>query len=283
VEIFELERGKKAEGGVSADGVIKSFDVVEDHEGGLRAGGRDLVVEALGFESGPEGFCGGVIVAIAAAAHALGDAESVEGRGEAVAGVLGTLIAVVNEAGKPAGSLGSGALECFKNEGSFHGGGGGPADDATAIDVDLSGQKEPAFLSGNVGDVRDPDLLWRGRGGSAQQTLRSGRAGAGAIGGAWHKAALLYGAKLLCAHEPGNAASPARVAAITQLMEEPWRAIGLAALQESGSQFLCQELILPAAGPFGFTAMRIEAAAADFERVADLGRGVERKRAEPSD
>lgn len=232
MEVFESDWGEKAEGGVPADGIIEGFDVVEDHGFCLRAGGWDLVLEAFGFEGSPEGFSGSVVVAVGSAAHALGDAEGLEGSGEESAGVLRALVTVMDEVVEPAWSVGGCALKSFENQSCFHVIGGGPADHSTAEEVDLGGEKKPPLLSGNVGDIGNPDLIWSGRSGSIEQALGSGSAGTGAIGSPRHKAALLYGAKPFLAHESGDTAPAAAVTAIAQFVTEPGRAVGVAALEE---------------------------------------------------
>ena len=55
---------------MQAFGVIKGGDVIEDHGDGGGAGGGDVRAEGLGFESGPERLHGGVVIAVALAAHA---------------------------------------------------------------------------------------------------------------------------------------------------------------------------------------------------------------------
>ena len=80
---------------MEAHGVVEGLDVVEDHEVGLGAGGGDVFAEAFGFEGGPEAFHGGVVVAVAFAAHALGDVAEVEAVTEGFAGVLAASVAVV--------------------------------------------------------------------------------------------------------------------------------------------------------------------------------------------
>lgn len=87
---------------MTAEGVVEGLDVVEDHGTGGGAGVGDDVVEALGFQGGPEGLGGGVVVAVAAAAHALEEAEICEGGREVVTGVLTALIAVMNETSEAA-------------------------------------------------------------------------------------------------------------------------------------------------------------------------------------
>ena len=57
-----------------AAAVVEAFDVVEGHELGGGFGGWDRVAKAFGFERGDKAFCQRVVVGIARAAHAGGDA-----------------------------------------------------------------------------------------------------------------------------------------------------------------------------------------------------------------
>ena len=49
--------------------VVKAFDVIEEHEPGSSAGGRNELAEAFGLECGKEAFHDGIVVRISAAAH----------------------------------------------------------------------------------------------------------------------------------------------------------------------------------------------------------------------
>jgi len=50
--------------------VIKVFDIIIDSATCVRQVGEGAAVDEFGFEGAPEGFHGGVVVAVAAAAHA---------------------------------------------------------------------------------------------------------------------------------------------------------------------------------------------------------------------
>ena len=89
---FKLERGAVAEGAVAAVRVVEGFDVIEDHESGGGAGGRDLAGKTFGFERGDEALGEGVVVRIARAAHAAGDTP---GGGELREGIGGILHAAI--------------------------------------------------------------------------------------------------------------------------------------------------------------------------------------------
>ena len=92
---------------------MEGLDVVEDHEMSLGAGGGDGGAEAFGFERGPKGLHGGVVVTVALAAHALGDLAEVEALAEGGAGILAASVAVVEQVSK------CGCWPCL--EGAFKG------------------------------------------------------------------------------------------------------------------------------------------------------------------
>ena len=66
-------------------------------------------------------------------------------------------------------------------------------------------------------------------------------------------------------------------------MAEPGCAIGVAALEESGADFLSQELILLVAPAGGFAEMGVEAAAAERKRQAEFLDGIGVQRVELAD
>ena len=83
---------------MAAVAVVEGLDVVEDHELGGGAGGRDEAAEAFGLEGGDEAFGQRVVVGIALAAHAAGDAPGGGELLEGVGGVLAAAIAVMDQA-----------------------------------------------------------------------------------------------------------------------------------------------------------------------------------------
>ena len=101
-EHFFLEGERRAVGErtVSAVGIVEGFDVVESQQLGGGAGGWDGVAEAFGFEGGEEAFGQGVVVGIAGAAHAEGQAAGGGELGEGCGGVLAAAIAVMKQAGR---------------------------------------------------------------------------------------------------------------------------------------------------------------------------------------
>lgn len=68
--VFEVHRGFVTERAVESDSVIVNFDGLKDKLSGLLAVIEDDIGEEFIFESVPERFDGGIIVAIGLAAHA---------------------------------------------------------------------------------------------------------------------------------------------------------------------------------------------------------------------
>ena len=54
---------------MQSDAVIEGFDIVEDSGTCLSEGGKAVVVDEFIFETAPEGFDEGVVVAVSGTAH----------------------------------------------------------------------------------------------------------------------------------------------------------------------------------------------------------------------
>ena len=154
--------GLTAEGTVSSASVVKGLQIVEECEVGLGMGLEwSPVAGKFGFEGGAGAFGEGVVVAVAFGAHALSQfkvLQHVPGRGGRV---LASAIGVKDGAGQdPAGGHGLG--DGGQNHAGVQGGGGCPAEDGAAVEIDDNHQVEPALAGGEVGDVAD-QLLSRCR------------------------------------------------------------------------------------------------------------------------
>jgi hypothetical protein len=66
---FKGDGAEIGKAGVQSGPVIKGFDVVKDGAASLGEGGEALVVDHFVFETAPEGFDEGVVVAVSFAAH----------------------------------------------------------------------------------------------------------------------------------------------------------------------------------------------------------------------
>src|SRR5581483_4570761 len=69
VLIFKVHRAEMAQGAVQPLTVVEALDVIEDLASRLAAGGELSAVNQFQFEGAPEAFHGGVVVAVALAAH----------------------------------------------------------------------------------------------------------------------------------------------------------------------------------------------------------------------
>ena len=85
---------------MKALGIVEAFDVIEDGGAGLVVRGERLAINQLPFEGAPEAFHGGVVVAIALAAH--GGDETRPGEGVTIigGGILDPAIGVAEEFGR---------------------------------------------------------------------------------------------------------------------------------------------------------------------------------------
>ena len=76
--MFVIHRCFVTESAVESLTVIKDFDVFEDGGACLRQVVEGLAMDQLGFESAPKRFDIGIVVAVAATAHAREDLVSVQ-------------------------------------------------------------------------------------------------------------------------------------------------------------------------------------------------------------
>jgi hypothetical protein len=255
---------------VTANGIVEGFDIVKYHGFGSGARWRNFVVEAFGFQSGPEGFRGGIVVAVGSSAHALRESDSAQCFGETGAGILASLIAVMDETSEASVSGCDGLRKRLENEVGLHVFGSGPAEDFTAEEVHFCGDKEPAFGGGNIGNVGNPNLLRSGGNRRVEKKVGSGFTGSGAVGCARDEAAFLPRQQALFAHEPGDAAAAAALASIEQLVAEAWSAVGITALRKGVADLGFEQLIVLSPGTERLLPMGIEAGSANLQGVAEF-------------
>jgi hypothetical protein len=132
--------------------IIKDFNVVK--EGGLclEVVGEILVLDQFGFERAPEGFPGGIVVAVAGGAPAQDDLPAMQQLLEGAAGILESSIRMVEEpGGGPAHP--EGLAQGFFHQRTLQSITKGPADDFTAVEIHDCGQINPAALGLQIGDV----------------------------------------------------------------------------------------------------------------------------------
>ena len=117
---FKIHWRLVIKGAVEALGVIKVFDVLVNGGAGVGQVSEGGAVDQFGFEGAPEGLHGGVVVAVAAGAHAGGDLPGLEQGEEAAAGILFPLIGMVDESGAGL-AAGQGVLEGVPDEEAMEG------------------------------------------------------------------------------------------------------------------------------------------------------------------
>src|SRR5437762_8710171 len=87
---------------MSALAVIEGFDVIEDLHASLVAGFEATAIDQLQFEGAPEAFHGGVIIAVASAAHGGDQAGLTQSLTIIAAGVLDATIGMEKQLGRRA-------------------------------------------------------------------------------------------------------------------------------------------------------------------------------------
>ena len=117
---------------MQAFGVIKGGDVIKDHGDGGGAGGRDVSAEGFGFERGPKGLHGGVVVAVAFVAHAGDGVTQAQIVAVRLAGILTAAIGVNDEAVQRHAATAVGLAQRADDQRRRHRGGSVPAEHSAA-------------------------------------------------------------------------------------------------------------------------------------------------------
>src|SRR5438128_7641710 len=94
---FKVHRGLIAEGAVEPLPVVKDFDPFEDGSAGFRSRGKMNAMHQLAFEAAPKAFHQGIVVTVAAPAHARHDPGGGEALPVTFAGVLYAPVRVMNQ------------------------------------------------------------------------------------------------------------------------------------------------------------------------------------------
>ena len=132
---FKGNRTSVSKAGVEPGAVVEGFDVVEDGGARFGEGGEALVVNDFVFETAPEGFDEGVVVAVARATHGSDQAmlgEEIAIRG---AGKLAASIGVKDELGGRS-ALAQGHAQSGDGQRRIQKRAHGPADNAPAMEIE---------------------------------------------------------------------------------------------------------------------------------------------------
>src|SRR5579862_5033412 len=95
---FKVHRGLITKGAVEPLAVVKDFNPFKDGGFGLGASGKLTTVNQLAFKAAPEAFHGGVVVAVARAAHAGDDAGLRQPLAVGGTAILNAAIGVMHQA-----------------------------------------------------------------------------------------------------------------------------------------------------------------------------------------
>ncbi len=273
--VFVVRRGAVAQGTVEALAVVEGFDVVKEGLPGLLPGGEAGAVNQFEFKGAPKGFHGGIVVAIGRAAHGGHGLRPRDGLAKFQTGVLDPAIGVKEQAWCRL-AMAQGHVPSGLDQGGVNVLAHGPADDAAAVEVQQSGQIEPAFAGVNVGDVGDPGLIGPGGGrGLGQQIGRDG-VGVPAVGGFDSEPGLWAAAELLLAHQAGDAVAAVLETVLTQLRLDARHPVSLAAGLMNLRDLRLQTLVFPSPGSGLLLAVApvVKAAGGDLERLAQPADGM---------
>lgn len=275
--VFEVHRGFVTERAVESLSVIVNFDGLKDELSGVFAIFKDEIGEEFIFESAPERFDGGIIIAIGLAAHAGLDTGVLELSAVFRAGVLRASVGMMKEAFRRKrlamfdshgeGIEGQAGLEIFLHS---------PADDFAAVEIHNAGEIEPTFPGSNVGNVTDPDLINGGGSGPVGQAI--GREGMRmvAIGGADAKTATAPRDQAVEAHEFLDAFTTAGVAARSEDVGKARAAIRAFEFGEEAFKDELELLIGALTSRRPTFAPGVVGAAAELQSAAEFADGVER-------
>jgi len=181
--VLKLGWAEVAQAGMKTLTVVPKLNELEDMSPGLISGGKS-VPGTFGLESPEEAFDHGVVKAIADATHADSRLDPSEVILVGLAGILGSLVRMMQQAIAGA-SAPNRHLQRIFDQAALHVLGHRPPDNSSAEQVQNSGQVQPALTRVDVRDVRNPLLVRPLRsevlgqqvrpGGHIRSTLSSGR------------------------------------------------------------------------------------------------------------
>jgi hypothetical protein len=138
--------------------IVEDFDEHKNISLCLLSRSVSTMMYQLGFQSGEKALHRGIIKCITGAAHTNSCLDSIQERQVVVAGILTSAVGMMNQAWWRVAST---QRHFQRLDGQpviqtrLH----GPTDDCTGAKVNNSRQVEPAFISGDVGNVRHPLLI----------------------------------------------------------------------------------------------------------------------------
>ena len=199
---------------MSAEPVVKCFQVIEESQVGMSNGVEDSILRKhFRFERGKKAFSESIVIAVAPGTHTLLPTVTGKGLADPLASVLATTIGVKDSIRKDGAG---GLLNSVDDEIGMEGGGGFPTEHAAAEKVDDDREIKPALFGGKIGYVGN-DLLAGSRGRSVFfQEIGRRMSGMIRLGGFGPERASGPGTKACRAHESGDAVAGAGKLAIPE-------------------------------------------------------------------
>lgn len=154
--------------------VVMAFDVLNEFTSCPVCGPGATVAQRFPWERAPKRCPGGIVIAVAATAHAGHPAAGLEFLSRGLAGILNASIGVMDPGGRT-GPVDQRPAERRPRPSSRQALPHRPAQDWPAVHVHDRGQKQPAFGRGEAGDSAPPTSL--GRVGAARPWSRLGAMG----------------------------------------------------------------------------------------------------------
>src|SRR6266700_6752720 len=145
---------------MATDTIIEALDISKDVTFGFLSCCIVTVMDELGFERMEEALHRGIVVAVALPAHRGSEAGGLDRLSVICRGILNAAIGMVDQAGTsslrrdrhPQGCQRQVSSQMIRHR---------PADDPSGVEVQDRGQIEPALISLDVGDVGQPNTVWR--------------------------------------------------------------------------------------------------------------------------
>lgn len=142
--------------------VVEAVDVSEEGDFGVSAGLPVATPDDFGFERFEEAFDGGIVVAIALAAHRHPETVLSQQLLIVVGTILRPAIGVMNAALRRPSDR-DGHVQRPQGKNLLHAVADGPANDAPGEKINDHGQIDPTFLRPDISDVARPLLVRRAR------------------------------------------------------------------------------------------------------------------------
>src|SRR5688572_24647789 len=146
----------------------------------------------------------------------------------------------------------------------------GPTDDLAAENVDHPGVIKPAFVGGNISDIRHPNLIDAGSRSAVFEEVRRDGPIMSAVGGLRTTSSPAAAADPLFSHEAGDATPANRHARRAQVLANARTAISLPAAHVELEDARAKARVLLRSPARLMLAPSVEAAARDAQRQAEL-------------